>query len=397
MAIPRVILKPGREKSLQRYHPWVFSGAVARVVGHPQPGATVGIYAHTGAQLGWGAWSPQSQISVRVWSFNPDEVIDQQWWRTRIQQALVRRQPLAQRPDLDSYRLVYAEADGLPGVIVDRYRDVIVVQLLSWGAEFWRDTLGQLLTEFYPGATIYERSDADSRAKEGLPPRTGLLTGAEIPELIPIQEYQNRFWVDVQRGHKTGFYLDQRENRQVVQRYCQGGTALNCFAYTGGFTVSLLRAGCQHVTQIDSAASVLDLAQKNVAFNSLDSQRVTSVVGDVFQVLRQYRDAGRRFDHIILDPPKFADTQAQIPRAARGYKDINLLAMKLLKPGGFLVTFSCSGLVSADLFQKILAAAAIDSGRTVHLLQPLGQPWDHPINLCVPEGAYLKGWVCQVT
>ncbi|MCS6781827.1 MAG: class I SAM-dependent methyltransferase [Gloeomargarita sp. SKYBB_i_bin120] len=397
MDIPQVVLKPGREKSLYRYHPWVFSGAIARVRGQPSPGETVGVYAHSGEWLAWGAWSPQSQIAVRVWSFQPDDRLDRQWWRTRIHQALARREPFAQQPDLDSYRLIYAEADGLPGVILDRYGEVLVLQLLSWGAEYWRETLVEALRERYPRATIYERSDAESRTKEGLPLRAGLIHGPEPPELVPIQEYHNRFWVDVRQGHKTGFYLDQRENRRVVQTYCRGGEALNCFAYTGGFTVSLLRAGCQHVTQIDSSARALDIALKNVALNGFDNRCVTSVVGDVFQLLRRYRDEGRTFDHIILDPPKFADAQAQVPKAARGYKDINLLAMKLLKPGGLLVTFSCSGLVNADLFQKILAAAAIDSGRTVHLLQPLGQPWDHPINLWVPEGAYLKGWVCQVT
>lgn len=396
MDTPRVILKPGRDKSLRRYHPWVFSGAIDRLVGRPLPGSTVGVYSHDGEWLAWGAWSPKSQIRVRVWSFQAADRIDPCWWRARIDQARQRRQVFSACPDLDSYRLIYGEADGLPGVILDRYGDVLVLQSLTWGADFWWETLVDILTEFYPGATVYERSDTDSRSKEGLPWRTGLITGPEPPELVLIREYQNRFWVDIRRGHKTGFYLDQRENRQVVQAYCRGGEALNCFAYTGGFTVSLLRAGCEHVTQIDSSASALTLATQNVALNGCDGRRVTSVVGDVFQVLRQYRDAGRTFDHIILDPPKFADSQAQVPKAARGYKDINLLAMKLLRPGGFLVTFSCSGLVSADLFQKILAAAAIDSGRTVHLLQPLGQPWDHGVNLWVPEGAYLKGWVCQV-
>ncbi len=390
-----MILKPGREKSLLRQHPWVFAGAIAQVQGQPPQGATVSIHTQEGKSLGWGAWSPESQMAVRVWSFDTQVTIDRAWWRAQIQGALHRRQTLAQ-PNLNSYRLIYAEADGLPGVIVDCYGEVLVLQLLSWGAEFWRETLTALLLELHPCDSIYERSDTDSRRKEGLPARTGLIAGNEPPELLLIQEYQAQFWVDVRRGHKTGFYLDQRENRQIVQRYCNYGAALNAFAYTGGFTVALLQAGCAQVTQIDSSASVLDLAAKNAELNNLDPDKIITIVGDVFQILRRYRDQGETFDHIILDPPKFADSQAQIPKASRGYKDINLLAMKLLKPGGFLVTFSCSGLVTADLFQKILAGAALDSGRRVHLLQPLGQPLDHGVNLAVPEGAYLKGWVCQV-
>lgn len=367
------------------------------MVGRPEPGATVGIFSQNGRLLGWGAWSPASQIAVRVWSFQPDREINRTWWRTQIQSAVQRRHRLAQRADVTSYRLIYGEADGLPGLIVDRYADILVVQCLSWGAEFWRETITELLVELHPGATIYERSDTDSRTKEGLPSRTGLLVGKEPPDLILIREYQAQFWVDIRQGHKTGFYLDQRENRQTIQRYCHYGSALNCFAYTGGFTVSLLQAGCEHVTQIDSSESALNLARKNLELNGFDSEKITTITGDVFQQLRRYRDQGMMFDHILLDPPKFADSQAQIPGASRGYKDINLFAMKLVKPGGFLVTFSCSGLVTADLFQKILAGAALDSGRSVHLVEPLGQPLDHGVNLHVPEGLYLKGWVCQVT
>ncbi|MEN9218800.1 MAG: class I SAM-dependent methyltransferase [Gloeomargarita sp. DG_2_bins_126] len=397
MDTARVILKPGREKSLLRQHPWVFSGAIAQVVGQPAPGATVRIETQAGRPLAWGAWSPQSQIAVRVWSFTPDTQINRDWWRRQIHRAGQRRQPLAQRSDVHGYRLIYGEADGLPGLIVDRYGEVLVLQLLSWGAEFWRETISEVLWECYPGVTIYERSDTDSRTKEGLPWRSGLIAGPAPPPLLCMQEYQAQFWVDIRQGHKTGFYLDQRENRQAIQRYCNYGTALNCFAYTGGFTVSLHRAGCTHITQIDSSESALALALKNIALNGIDAGAITTITGDVFQWLRRYRDQGMMFDHIILDPPKFADSQAQIPKASRGYKDINLWAMKLLRPGGFLVTFSCSGSVSADLWQKILAGAALDSGRTVHLVEPLGQPLDHGVNLHVPEGAYLKGWVCQVT
>jgi 23S rRNA (cytosine1962-C5)-methyltransferase len=300
------------------------------------------------------------------------------------------------RLPLSALRLVNAESDGLPGVIVDRYGEYLVCQFLSVGAEYWRREIVTLLADLMPFAGIYERSDVDVREKEGLPLATGVLAGSPPPDLIEIDEYGVRFAVDVRSGHKTGFYLDQRDNRALVAEYAEGREVLNGFAYTGAFGVWALRGGAVKVTNVESSAAALDLARRNVELNGFDAERVENVAGDVFHVLRQYRDARRQFDLIVLDPPKFADSRSQIEKASRGYKDINLLAFKLLRPGGLLFTFSCSGLVTPDLFQKIVAGAALDSGRDVQIVRRMTQAPDHPVALNFPEGEYLKGLVCRV-
>ncbi len=391
-----LILKPGREKSLLRRHPWIFSGAVARVDGQPQTGETVEVRAADGTWLARAAYSPHSQIIARVWTFDPDEDLTPAFFRARLERALSARYPLISNLQLPALRLVNAESDRLPGLIVDRYADFLVCQFLAAGAERWKREIVAGLAELIPSAGIYERSDVEVRAKEGLEPVTGVLAGLAPPELIEIEENECRFWVDVQRGHKTGFYLDQRDNRAAVRAAAHGREVLNCFAYTGGFGVAALRGGAAHVTHVETSASALELAQKNVTLNGLDSARVENVVGDVFAVLRQYRDARRQFDLIILDPPKFIDSRSQLERASRGYKDINLLAFKLLRLGGLLFTFSCSGLLEADLFQKIVADAALDAKRDPQIVRRLSQAPDHPVALSYPEGGYLKGLVCRV-
>jgi 23S rRNA (cytosine1962-C5)-methyltransferase len=393
-----VTLKAGREKSLLRRHPWVFSGAIARVEGSPGPGETVEVHAADGTPLAVGAYSPQSQISVRAWSFDPTESVSPAFFRTRLKRAL------AARADCPSAcRLVNAESDGLPGLVVDRYGDYLVCQFLSAGAERWKGDLTAALQELAPCRGIYERSDVDVREKEGLTPATGVLMGEPPPELVPISEGDCRFWVDVRHGHKTGFYLDQRENRMLVGRSAQGREVLNCFAYTGGFGVWALKGGAAGVVNVESAGAALDLARRNVELNDLDASLVEHIEGDVFNVLRRYRDARRQFDLIVLDPPKFADSRNQIEGATRGYKDINLLAFKLLRPGGLLFTFSCSGVITSDLFQKIVAGAALDAevragaeGMQAGIVRRLTQAPDHPVALNFPEGEYLKGLVCQV-
>jgi 23S rRNA (cytosine1962-C5)-methyltransferase len=303
--------------------------------------------------------------------------------------------------DTDALRLVHAESDGLPGLIVDRYAGTLVVQFLAAGAEYWRDTIADLLLELTGLKDIYERSDSDVRELEGLVPRTGPLRG-DPSERTTITEYALRFTVDFAHGHKTGFYLDQRENRRRVLQLAEGRQVLDCFCYTGGFTVNALAGGAKSVLSVDSSAEVLALCRANVSLNapastlhSLPSTLHTTLEGDVFQVLRKFRDEDRQFDLIILDPPKFAPTAAQAERAARGYKDINLLAFKLLRPGGILVTFSCSGGVDAALFQKIVASAALDAGVEAQIVEHLSQAPDHPVALNFPEGAYLKGLVCR--
>ncbi len=393
--MPTIILKPGREKALLRRHPWVFSGAVAKVKGNPASGATVAIADHRGQFLAWASYSPNSRIRARVWSWREDEVVGPDFFRGRVEAALARRASWL-GADTDAYRLVFAEADGLPGVIADRYGETVVVQFLSAGAEAWREAITDALQEATGAARVYERSDAEVRRLEGLPPRVGALRGDEPPARIRIAEHGKAFWVDVRRGHKTGFYLDQRENRAWVGAHARGKRVLNAFAYTGGFAVYALAGGASEVVSVDTSAEALALARENIALNGLPAERTAFLQEDVFHLLRKLHSRGEKFDMVILDPPKFAPTAAQVPRAARGYKDINRLAFHLLPPGGLLVTFSCSGGLDAALFQKIVADAAVDAGVEARIVARLTQGPDHPVALNYPESAYLKGLVVVV-
>jgi len=389
--MPVIYLKPGREKSVLRRHPWIFSGAVGRVDGSPGDGETVKMVNSQGQFLGWGAFSSKSQISVRIWSWDEEENIAGDFFRRRLQQAIAARQMN------NALRLVHAESDGLPGLVVDRYNELLVVQYLSSGPERWRETLADLLVEITGIGQVFERSDVDVRALEGLPSRIGPVRGPEPPERITIRENGLDFWVDVRKGHKTGFYLDQRANRARLRQLAVGRDVLDCFCYTGGFTVHAMAGGANSVQAVDGSGDALALARENLALNRLPSEEVEWVEGDVFQTLRGLRDRDRHFDLIILDPPKFAPTAAQAEGAARGYKDINLLAFKLLRPGGLLVTFSCSGGISEDLFQKIVAGAALDAGAEAQIIERLHQGADHPVALNFPEGAYLKGFIIRKT
>jgi len=393
--MPSLILKPGRERSLLRRHPWIFSGAVARLDGDPASGATVDLLAANGQFLARAAYSPISQIRARVWTFDPSELVDADFFRRCIHSSLVTRHSLHLDDQTNALRLINAESDGLPGLIVDRYADILVLQSLTAGSEYWKDTLSDLLLELTGLADIYERSDADVRELEGLPPKVGLLRGAIPHSPFPILENNLKFNVNLETGHKTGFYLDQRENRLRVRRLAEGRDVLDCFCYTGGFTVNALAGGAKLVLSVDASADALALCRENVVLNTFPIDRHQALEGDVFQILRKFRDEARSFDMIILDPPKFAPTAVQAEKAARGYKDINLLAFKLLRPGGILVTFSCSGGVDAALFQKIVASAALDAGVDAQIVEHLSQAPDHPVALNFPEGAYLKGLVCR--
>lgn len=393
--MPEIHLKPGREKSLLRRHPWIYSGAVAEVSGSPLEGETVEIRSSHGDFLAWAAYSPHSQIRARVWTWEQEEAIDPKFFRSRLQRAISARQSLLSNSGDNALRLVHAESDGLPGIIVDRYRDTLVLQLLSSGADHWRDTLVDLLVEISGSVSVYERSDVEVRQLEGLAERSGLLCGSQPSERLAIRENDLSFWVDVRQGHKTGFYLDQRANRRRVSELAHGCDVLDCFSYTGGFTVNTLARGAQSVLAVDASVQANELARENVLLNDLPVERVEWQQGDVFQVLRGLRDRARSFDLVILDPPKFAQTASQAQRAARGYKDINLLAFKLLRPGGVLATFSCSGGVSEELFQKIVAGAALDAGVDAQIVERLHQGVDHPVALNFPEGAYLKGLVIR--
>lgn len=388
-------LKPGREKFLYRRHPWIFSGAVAKTSAEIACGETVEVLDARGASLAVAAYSPNSQIRARVWSWETTETIDGEFFRSRLATAFTARQRSLDFNPTNAYRLVHAESDGLPGLIVDRYAEMLVMQCLSCGIERWRELLADLLIEMTGANGIYERSDVEVRALEGLPERNGILHGTVPEALLEIQEGDLRYYVDVRQGHKTGFYIDQRVNRLRVKELAENREVLDCFAYTGGFSIAALSGGASSVMAIDSSGDALRLAEKNLLLNNLHPEKVNWVEGDVFQMLRTLRDQDRKFDLIVLDPPKFAPTAAQTQAAARGYKDINLLALKLLREQGLLVTFSCSGGIDEDLFQKIVAGAALDAGATVQIIERLHQGWDHPVALNFPEGAYLKGFILR--
>ena len=388
-----VILNTGREKSLLRRHPWIFSGGIKYADANIASGSTVDLLSSDKQFLARASYSPTSQIRARVWTFE-DEVVDKEFFRKRIRKAIDTRYSIFDASSTDSLRLIYAESDNIPGLIVDRYGDVLVMQCLTAGAEYWKETFADLLLEETGLSTIYERSDADVRELEGLEPKIGLLRGTLSSFVFPITENNLQFKVNLAEGHKTGFYLDQRKNRLRVRELSKDKDVLDCFSYTGGFTVNALAGGAKSVLSVDSSADALALCKENVVLNDLPADKHTVLEGDVFQLLRKFRDEARSFDMIILDPPKFAPTAAHAEKATRAYKDINLLAFKLLRPGGMLVTFSCSGGVDSALFQKIVAGAALDAGVDAQIVEHLSQGADHPISLHFPEGAYLKGLVC---
>ena len=391
--MPNIFLKPGREKSLLRRHPWIFSGAIQKADENIVSGLTVDLLSSEKHFLARASYSPTSQIRARVWTFR-DEPIDKEFFRQKIRKAIDTRYSLFDSSSTDSLRLVYAESDGIPGLIVDRYGDVLVLQSLTTGSEYWKETFADLLREETGLSTIYERSDADVRELEGLEPKVGLLRGNLSSFVFPIIENNIQFKVNLVEGHKTGFYLDQRKNRLRVRELVKDKDVLDCFCYTGGFTVNALAGGAKSVLYVDSSADALELCKENIALNNIPADRHTALEGDVFQLLRKFRDEARSFDMIILDPPKFAPTSAHAEKATRAYKDINLLAFKLLRPNGILVTFSCSGGIDAGLFQKIVAGSALDAGVDAQIVEHLSQGADHPVSLHFPEGAYLKGLVC---
>lgn len=386
----KLVLKPGREKAAAHRHPWLFSGAIAKVDGNPGLGETVIIESASGQFLAHAAYSPHSQIRARVWNWNAQEPVDAAFFARRLIAAIRRREPL-----LDStttaVRLIHGESDGLPGLIVDRYGDTLVMQCLSAGIERWRETLADQLMEITSAMGVYERSDVEVRALEGLPPRVGIITGLVSSQPVVVLENGLAYLVDVVRGQKTGFYLDQRDNRRLIGELARGCEIANCFSYTGGFSVAALAGGAQKVLSIDSSAEALDMAQQNLLLNGLDASHAEFMEADVFKALRQFRDYGRNFDGIILDPPKFAPTAQHVDKAARAYKDINLLGFKLLRPGGWLASFSCSGAIDSLLFHKIVAGAAADAGIDVQIVAHFHGAADHPVALAFPEGEYLKG------
>jgi 23S rRNA (cytosine1962-C5)-methyltransferase len=385
-----VILKEGREKSVLRRHPWIFSGAIREVAGNPGPGETVIVRSARGEFLAHGAYAAESHIPVKLWNFMETEAVDEAFFRKRLASAFELRKTVFRGGLPDAYRLVCAESDGLPGLVADVYGEYAVCQITGAGMERHRELIGGLLLDYARG--VYERSDVDSRAKDGLPFRTGHLAGEPLPDVLEFTENGVLYRVDCLTGHKTGFYLDQRENRRLVTECAAGAeSVLNCFSYTGGFGLSALKGGAKHVLNVDSSAPALECARELAELNGFSPDAFETKEADVFQFLRSCRDARKSFDLIVLDPPKFAETVSQRERAARAYKDINLLAVKLLNPGGQLFTFSCSGAIDDGLFAKIVDSAASDAHRPLRTVRWLSQGPDHPVLTSFPEGRYLKG------
>jgi 23S rRNA (cytosine1962-C5)-methyltransferase len=390
-----ITLKREREKSMLRRHPWIFEGAIEKAEGTLRSGETVDVLAHDGTWLAKAAYSPQSQIRARVWSFEKAEVIDNSFFKRKLEQAKARKAHILTKYATNAYRLIAAEADGLPGITIDIYNNVVVIQLLSAGAEKHRKKITWAIEQLFPDAIIHERSDVDVRKKEGLEPLVQTLKG-DLPDQVIIEENGLKIIVDLINGHKTGFYLDQRENRQIAGTYCENKDVLNCFSFSGTFGLYALAANAKSVVNVDASSSALDLSAKIVEENRLDTDKVTHLKRDVFELLREYKDSGQVFDVIILDPPKFVDSKHNLNKAARGYKDINRLALSLLRENGTLLTYSCSGLMSQDLFQKIVADAALDAHKNVYFTQRMSQSEDHPVSGNFPEGYYLKGLVCSI-
>jgi 23S rRNA (cytosine1962-C5)-methyltransferase len=397
--LPTVILKPGRDKPLRNKHPWIFSGAIASVSGtQPEPGQLVNIVDSHHNWLAQGYFNAHSQITARALTWDRSITIDQAFWYERIERAIQLRDSLQLEPETNAYRLINAESDGLPGLIVDKYGDYLVLQCLTAGIDRQKPGLIQILGELLDPAGIIERSDVGVRKKEGLRKESGLCYGSAPPTALIVSENGVQMQADLFKGHKTGLYLDQRENRAIVSqpRFVSGRDVLNVFSYTGAFALAMAKSGAATITNIEQSADFLETIVTNLGLNDLDGREDIYIVGDAFQILRQLRASQSSYDVILLDPPKFASSQKDVKTASRGYKDLNMQALHLLRPGGFLATFSCSGRIDLVLFQKILFAAAVDAKREVQIIQYLSQGADHPILVTFPESAYLKGFLCRV-
>jgi 23S rRNA (cytosine1962-C5)-methyltransferase len=395
-----ITLKPGKEKSLLRRHPWIFPTAIDHVDGKPEEknklGVTALVQSASGQFLARAAFSPNSQIRARVWTFNESEPVDHAMIKRRVKRAVAYR--AAHVNNTDAIRLIFGEADGFPGLVADWYggkQGNVVCQFQSAGVEAWKTPIVQALIAETGCPNVYERSDASVREREGMPLITGVLAGAEPPDETPVTENGVRYAVDIKAGHKTGFYIDQRDNRRLVMEHAAGRDMLNCFCYTGGFSLAALKGGAAGVISIDSSGEALAAGQRNMQLNGFDETKAQWWDADVFKALRSLREEGKTFDLIILDPPKFAASPQQVERAARAYKDINLLGLQLLRENGLLFTYSCSGAISADLFQKIIAGAATDAKVDARIQRRLSAGIDHPMTTNFPEGEYLKGLMLE--
>lgn len=393
----KIILHESRDKSLKRKHPWIFSKAIKEVVNEPSNGADINIYDCNNNFLAVAAYSPNSQIRARVWSFNKDEKIDKDFFKAKILKAYEARKLMLEVTAMSACRIIAAESDSIPGLIVDMYNNYLVLEVLSAGTEFHLKEIVAALRDVFPEHNIYERSDVEVRKKEGLELRKGVIFGENPPTEIEITENENmKLLVDIENGHKTGYYLDQRDNRAALAKYCKGKSVLNCFSYTGGFSLYALKGRALKVANVDVSQRALDTAKRNIVLNHLDPGRVKFIKEDVFKFLRNEKAKNNKYDVIVLDPPKFAESRGQLDKACRGYKDINMLAASIINPGGYLMTYSCSGHMTPDLFQKVVADAILDANREGQIVEYLQQASDHPISTAYPEGLYLKGLVVRI-
>lgn len=391
----KIILKKGREKSLLRKHPWIFSGAIEKEYGNIENGDIIEIFSSANKWLARGTYSKKSQITSRIWTFDEDEKLDKQFIQKKILNARNMREKIILE-DTNVFRLFFSESDGIPGLIIDKYENNFVCMFLTAGVEKFKMEIIEAIKEEFSPLSIYERSDSDVRIKEGLELFKGHLYGKEINNVIEVQENGIKLLVDIKNGHKTGMYIDQRENRKLLQTFSKGLQVLNCFSYTGGFSVNALIADAENVVNIDSSQDALNLSQNIFKTNNISEKKYENICSDVFKSLRKFVEEKQKFDLIILDPPKFADSKSTLEKASRGYKDINMNALKILNSGGFLFSFSCSGLMSSELFQKIIADAALDSKREIKFIRQLNQAADHPVSSNFPESLYLKGFVAYV-
>jgi 23S rRNA (cytosine1962-C5)-methyltransferase len=391
-----IYLRKGKEKAVRQLHPWIFSGAIEKITGKPENGDLVRVLDSKGDFLASGFYNSQSRVAVRVLAWDAEQVIDETWWRSRVQQAVGARKQVLASDETNTCRLIFSEADYLPGLIVDKYADFLSVQILTSGMEkakaIWLDELQKLLKP----KGIFDRSDANARAHEGLQASSGILAGEAPPEFIEVVENGIRYQVNIADGQKSGFYCDQRENRKKVATHTKGKVVLDCFSYSGGFTLNALAAGAKKVVSVDSSALAIDTLKKNIKLNGFKTSQQTYIQSDVNKQLRVFLESGDKFDLIVLDPPKYAPSRSALTKASRAYKDLNRLAMGLLNSGGLLATFSCSGAVDIDTFKQILAWAALDAGKEVQFIDQFCQPEDHPIRSSFPEGEYLKGLLCRV-
>ncbi|KIO77056.1 pseudouridine synthase [Pedobacter lusitanus] len=391
-----VVLKKGKEKAVHQKHPWIFSGAIDKVKGNPLNGEVIRVLAADQSFLGYGYYNGQSRVAVRLLEWEEDNIIDKAWYHSRLKNAIASRAHLLSDLETNTCRLVFSEADYLPGLIVDKYADYLSLQILSAGMENVKAELIEILIAELNPVGIFDKSDANARTHENLEVSQGLLWGATPPEFIEVKENGVRYHINIADGQKSGFYCDQRDNREILAAYTKDKEVLDCFCYSGGFTLNSLKHGAKHVTSVDSSALAIETLKHNLGLNGFMEHQQTSIQSDVNKQLRSFKEDGKTFDVIILDPPKYAPSRSALDRAARAYKDLNRLGMLLLKSGGILATYSCSGAVDLETFKQIIAWAALDAGREVQIIKQFHQPEDHPIRISFPEGEYLKGLLLRV-